>query len=98
MDHRLQTIHHKRVDTSTLSRHDYTYDAAGNILTWQQQADNAPAELWRYAYDASDQVAAAVKSSTGGSPTVLRRYAYSYDPAGNRTTEQIDDAAMALDA
>lgn len=93
MDHRLQTIHHKRADTSTLSRHDYTYDATGNILTWQQQADSTPAELWRYAYDASDQLVTAVKWSTGGSPTVLRRYAYTYDPAGNRTTEQIDDVA-----
>jgi RHS repeat-associated protein len=93
MDHRLQTIHHKRADTLTLSRHDYTYDATGNILTWQQQVDSAPSELWRYAYDASDQVATAVRWATDGSPTVLRRYVYSYDPVGNRTTEQIDDAA-----
>jgi RHS repeat-associated protein len=39
-------------------------------------------------------LATVVKSSTGGSPTVLSRYAYTYDPAGNRTTEQIGDAAL----
>jgi YD repeat-containing protein len=42
-DHRLQTIHHKYPNTSTLSKFDYTYDAAGNILTWRQQAPIARA-------------------------------------------------------
>lgn len=33
-DQRLQTIHHRKPDTTTLSKFDYTYDVAGNILTW----------------------------------------------------------------
>jgi YD repeat-containing protein len=47
---------------------------------------------WEYGYDAADQLIAAVKRSTDPTPVVLTRYAYSYDPAGNRTAEQIDDA------
>jgi RHS repeat-associated protein len=94
-DRRLETIHHKRADTSTLSKYDYTFDSAGNVQTWQQQVDSAAAELWQYGYDRVDQLASAVKSSTGGTPAVLKRLAYRYDLAGNRTTEQIDDGARA---
>jgi RHS repeat-associated protein len=90
-DHRLETIHHKYPNTSTLSKFDYTYDAAGNILTWRQQADSA-AVLWRYGYDPADQLTSAVKHATDTPQTVLQRFHYAYDPAGNRTVEQIDDA------
>jgi YD repeat-containing protein len=54
-DHRLQTIHHQLPGPTTLSRFDYTYDAVGNIVTWQQQAGTAAPELWRYAYDEANQ-------------------------------------------
>jgi RHS repeat-associated protein len=91
-DLRLQTIHHRKPDTSTLSKFDYTYDAAGNILTWQQQADSAAPTIWRYGYDRGDQLTAAVHETTDPTPAIIKRYAYSYDPAGNRTSEQIDDA------
>lgn len=91
-DHRLQTIHHRYPGGATLSKFDYTYDAVGNIRTWHQQADSNPAVLSRYGYDAADQLTAAVTESTDPAPVVLKRYAYGYDPAGNRTFEQIDDA------
>jgi RHS repeat-associated protein len=94
-DHRLQTIHHKYPGGATLSKFDYTYDVIGNILTWQQQADSDPAMLWVYGYDSVDQLTSAIKQSTGGSPTMLKRYAYGYDPAGNRTFEQIDNQVTA---
>jgi len=90
-DHRLQTIHHKYPNGSTLSKFDYTYNAVGNILTWRQQSDTT-AVVWEYGYDAADQLTAAVKKATDPQATVLQRYAYAYDPAGNRTSEQIDDA------
>ena len=32
-----------------------------------------------------------MQSTTGATPTILHRYQYSYDPAGNRLTEQRDD-------
>ncbi len=43
-------------------------------------------------YDAADQLTAAVHQTTDPTPSLLARYAYAYDPAGNRTVEQIDDA------
>jgi RHS repeat-associated protein len=90
-DHRLQTIHHKYPNASTLSKFDYTYDAMGNILTWRQQADST-AVLWQSGYDQADQLVSAVKHATDTPQTILQRHAYAYDPAGNRTVEQIDDA------
>jgi YD repeat-containing protein len=89
-DRRLQTIHHKYPNGTTLSKFDYAYDAAGNILTWRQQADN-DAVLWSYGYDAADQLTSAIKAATDPQQKVLKRYAYAYDQAGNRTMEQIDD-------
>ena len=93
-DHRLQTIHHKYPGGATLSKFDYTYDAAGNIMSWRQQADTT-AVLWKYGYDAADQLTAAVKESTDPTPVIQKRYAYGYDPAGNRLFEQIDDQVTA---
>jgi RHS repeat-associated protein len=91
-DRRLQTIHHKRPDRTTLSKFDYVYDATGNILSWFQQTDGDPVIQWQYTYDAADELMTAVESSTTPSVAVLKRYAYGYDLAKNRTVEQIDDA------
>ena len=91
-DRRLQTIHHLKPDSSTLSKFDYTYDEVGNILTWQQQAESAPPTVYQFGYDAADQLTAATKQTTDPTPTVLKRYAYAFHPAGNRTSEQLDDA------
>ncbi len=91
-DHRLQTIHHRLADQTTLSRFDYAYDVVGNILTWQQQAGTAAPEVWRYGYDAADQLTGAISETTDPTPTILKRFGYGYDPAGNRQFEQIDDA------
>jgi RHS repeat-associated protein len=46
--------------------------------------------VWTYGYDGANQLRSAVKASAA-TQAVLTRYAYSYDPAGNRTAEQIDD-------
>jgi RHS repeat-associated protein len=89
-DHRLQTIDHRYPNGAPLSKFDYTYDIVGNILTWRQQADTA-AVIWDYGYDNADQLIRAVKRATDPQATVLQRFAYGYDPAGNRLYEQIDD-------
>ncbi len=90
-DRRLQTILHKRSDGSTLAQFDYTYDTVGNVLTWRQQVGAAAPVSWSYTYDAADELVIADKSNTASPAAVLKRYAYAYDAAGNRTTEQIDD-------
>jgi RHS repeat-associated protein len=91
-DHRLREIHNKRPGGATLSRFEYTYDTAGNILTWLQQADSDPPKVYHLGYDPVDQLKSAILKSTDPIPVTLKRYYYSYDPAGNRTAEQIDDA------
>ena len=92
-DRRLQTIHHQTSAPTTLSKFDYTYSPGGNILTWRQQA-GTDAVMWEYGYDAAEQLTRAVKQSTDPTPSILKRYAYAYDPAGNRTVEQIDDTVI----
>jgi hypothetical protein len=67
---RSQTIHHKQRNQATLSKFDastmlgvalslpkgdYTYDVVGNILMWQQQADDSQPTIWRYGYDRANQ-------------------------------------------
>jgi RHS repeat-associated protein len=91
-DLRLQEIHHRKPDTTTLNRFTYTYDKAGNILTWTQQADANPPSAYDFEYDRADQLRSATYRTTGAPPTILKRYRYAFDPAGNRTVEQIDNA------
>jgi hypothetical protein len=81
-DLRLQTIHHRRPDNSTLSKFDYTYDSVGNILTWQQQTDSDAPTVWQYGYDRADQLTAAVHQTTGETPAILKRYAYTTSDGG----------------
>jgi RHS repeat-associated protein len=93
-DHRLQEIHHKKSGGTTLSKFDYTYDAVGKILTWTQQQDTNPAKAYDFEYVRTDQLRNAVWRTTDQTPTILKRYGYTYDPAGNRTVEQIDNAPV----
>jgi RHS repeat-associated protein len=59
---------------------------------WRQQADSDPAKMYHLGHDGADQLTAATLKSTDPTPAILKRYYYAYDPAGNRTAEQIDDA------
>jgi RHS repeat-associated protein len=93
-DHRLQEIHHKKSGGTTLSKFNYTYDVVGNILTWTQQQDTNPAKAYEFEYDRVDQLQTAVWRTTDQTPTILKRFGYTYDPAGNRTVEQIDNAPV----
>ena len=92
-DRRLQTIHHRYPDATTLSKFEYTYDVGGNILTWRQQTDTTTV-LFEYGYDNADQLVSAFKKSDDPTPVLLKRYAYAYDRAGNRTSEQVDDTLI----
>jgi RHS repeat-associated protein len=94
-DRRLQQIQHKAPGGAVLSQFDYTYDIVGNIGTWQKLYGAGPATLLDLGYDAVDQLTAATKKSTDPTPVTLKRYAYAYDPSGNRTAEQLDDAVVA---
>ena len=93
-DHRLQEIHHRTSSEVTVSKFNYTYDAVGNLKTWTQQQDTNPPEAYDFEYGRADRLRRAVWSTTDPAPTILKRYAYTYDPAGNRTVEQIDNAPV----
>ena len=94
-DFRLQTIHHKNPSAATLSKFDYTYDTVGNILTWRQERAGSAAKIYTFGHDLVDQLTSAVLADTNTTPTVLKRQAWAYDAAGNRTVDQADDAVFA---
>jgi RHS repeat-associated protein len=94
-DFRLQTIHHKNPSAATLSKFDYTYDPIGNILTWRQERVGSAAKRYTFTHDLVDQLTSALLTDTNSTPTVLKRQAWDYDAAGNRTVDQTDDAVFA---
>jgi RHS repeat-associated protein len=94
-DHRLQEIHNRLSGGATLSRFQYTFEADGTMKTWTQQADASPARVYELGYDSADQLTSAILKTTDPTPAILKRFVYDYDKAGNRTTEQIDDSAVA---
>ena len=94
-DFRLQTIHHKNPSAATLSKFDCTYDAVGNIMTWRQERAGSAAKIYTFGHDLVDQLTSAVLTDTNSTPTILKRQAWSYDVAGNRTVDQTDDAVFA---
>jgi RHS repeat-associated protein len=86
-DENLKEIKNLTPASAVLSQDDYTRDAMGKILTWQQQTDsNAPLK-WTEGYNAADQLTNASLINTE-SPSVpaVRSDSYSYDAAGNATT------------
>jgi len=89
-DARLSEIWNQKANSVTLSKFDYGYDPVGSITNWQQQVTPTPQRCNSYGYDAGDQLLSAVLKSTGPGATVLKQFAYRYDFAGNRTSEQID--------
>jgi len=96
-DRRLEEIHHRYPNGSTLSKFNYTYNEVGAILSWRQRRDVASDVLWNYEYDAADQIASATEVSTANPSTVLKRFRYAYDSGANRTSEQIDDVVARSD-
>jgi RHS repeat-associated protein len=93
-DRRLRTVHHRKPGNVTLSKFDLTYDTAGFIRTQEIQHDASAPTRWTYEYDSAGQLTFARNTTTGGTPSEIKRYAYAYDRGGNRTTEQIDDGIL----
>jgi RHS repeat-associated protein len=93
-DHRLQQILHKKPGGALLARHAYTYEPSGNIKTWTQETDISAAKVYDFEYDQSEQLTAATLKTTDPTPSIVKRYVYAYDAAGNRTSEQIDNGIV----
>jgi len=90
-DQRLKTISNLDSSSAVISKFDYGYDALGQITYWKSQIDSNPATRLDTAYDPAGQLLSAVKK-TDSTNAVLKQYYYSYDSAGNRTSEQVDGA------
>jgi RHS repeat-associated protein len=87
-DQRLQQIRHETSGSSLLSQFAYQYSATGNIQQWTQSLGTASPQEWNMEQDAVDQLTGIrVKESS----TLVKEYAYGYDKAGNRLTEQVDN-------
>jgi RHS repeat-associated protein len=93
-EHRLQEIRHLAPGGAILSKYNYTHDARSNVKTWTQQVGTSGAKVYEMGYDLADELTTATVKSTDPSPVILKRYAYAYDSAGNRTSEQLDDSVL----
>jgi RHS repeat-associated protein len=92
-DRRLQDIHHQTAGGTTLSRFSYAFDRVGNLTTWTQQY-GTDVKAYDFSYDGADQLTGAVYRTADPTPSVLKRYGYTYDAVGNRTTARTDDAPL----
>ena len=82
----LQRITHK-VGATPISEFLYGRDhLADRITTWSQQAGATPPSLHTFGYDAVNQLLSATVTNSGN---LVNTFAYAYDPAGNRLTEQV---------
>jgi RHS repeat-associated protein len=72
---------------SPLSTFTYEYNANRKITAWTQQAGAAPARRYELAYVQAGQLGSAVLKNVADG-TVLKSYAFEYDPALNRISEQ----------
>jgi RHS repeat-associated protein len=86
-DQHLQKITNKLGNTP-ISEFIYKHNVpTGQITTWSQQVDTQTPSISSFTYDAVDQLLSASVSEGGN---VVKTFGYSYDPASNRLTEQID--------
>ena len=91
-DQRLRQIKNLDPSAGVISQFDYTYNPAGQIVSWTQ-ANSGMANPRRYdfGYDAADQLRSANLIDTVAQASV-QQYDYDYDPAGNQTRGQIGSA------
>jgi RHS repeat-associated protein len=88
-DPRLKTITNTR-STTTLSRFDYTYYPQGAVESFGgSYSVSGRLGGFEFLYDQSDQLSSA---TVNDATVTLRTFGYSYDAAGNRKTEDINNA------
>jgi RHS repeat-associated protein len=82
----LQRITHT-VGVTPLSEFLYGRDVPkGRITTWSQQASAQSPNLLTFGYDSVNQLLSATVTNAGN---LVNIFTYTYDPAGNRLTEQV---------
>jgi RHS repeat-associated protein len=89
LDRRLQRITHQ-LGATMLSEFVYGRDVPANrITTWSQRAGTQPPSVHTFGCDAVNQLLTATVTDAGA---LANQFAYTYDPGGNRLTEQIGAA------
>jgi RHS repeat-associated protein len=89
-DQRIETIQNLGAGGANLSTFTLSYDKYGKIVTLAKQLDSGPINTGILDYDATDQLTSALVVNPA--TEVTQGFFYSYDPAGNRTQEQIDSS------
>lgn len=85
-DRALQQITHT-AGAAAVSQFSYIRDIpAQRITSWSQQVGAQPPSVFSFGYDAVNQLLLATVTNAG---TLINTFGYTYDPAGNRLTEQI---------
>ncbi|MEP6670726.1 MAG: RHS repeat-associated core domain-containing protein [Chthoniobacter sp.] len=87
-DQRLDSITHLDPTAQTQSQHSYSYDAEGEILSWQSVIAGSTAQ-YTFGYNASNELENAVQRAQP-SQNLLHSASYGYDSAGNRVAVNED--------
>lgn len=95
-DQCLSQILNKNSSGGTLSQFNYQYNVIRNISQWTQQTGPNSPQVENMQYDNECQLLNAESGPQGQS--AAQGYTYTYDNAGNRTSEQIDNASAATSA
>lgn len=85
---RLQSMVTTNASGQTIERDDYCYDVR-NLITRRTNFVSGITTTWLYDYDLAQELIAATQITNR---VLAHRYAYTYDAAGNRRSEQIDSA------
>jgi RHS repeat-associated protein len=96
-DLRLEQIQNLSPNGQNISTFSYNYDADGQITNWTEQADAQTPTVKVPEYDPVDQLLGVTVHGNNAAGTILKQFLYSYDPAGNRTSEQIDSSFSQAD-
>jgi RHS repeat-associated protein len=71
-----------------ISSFSYGHDILrGRVTTWSQQAGVQSPSIFTFGYDAVNQLLSTAVTNSGA---LVNAFAYSYDPAGNRLSEQVN--------
>jgi RHS repeat-associated protein len=88
-DRRLERITNTQGATP-ISEFSYSYDVAAERITrWSQKSGTQAPVIYALGHDAANQLKSAGGSQNGN---VAKTFAYTYDPVGNRLTEQLNGA------
>lgn len=91
-DQRLKEIANLLPGGANLSTFGYGYDKEGVIQSWTRKYDTSSVLTSNFKYDLADQLTEAAVPSAS---SVLKEFVYRYDKAGNRASEQVDNAVSA---